>query len=31
VFARDGLAEHLTATGIPFEPFEDFHSVMREL
>jgi len=31
VFARDGLAEHLTAIGIPFEPFEDFHSVMREL
>ena len=31
VFARNGLAEHLTAIGIPFEPFEDFHSVMREL
>ena len=31
VFARDGLAEHLTANGVPFEPFEDFHGVMRGL
>jgi 2-hydroxy-3-keto-5-methylthiopentenyl-1-phosphate phosphatase len=31
VFARDGLARHLTASGVPFEPFEDFHGVMREL
>ncbi|HEU0248858.1 MAG TPA: haloacid dehalogenase-like hydrolase [Gaiellaceae bacterium] len=30
VFARDGLAEHLTAIGASFEPFEDFHGVMRE-
>jgi 2-hydroxy-3-keto-5-methylthiopentenyl-1-phosphate phosphatase len=31
VFARDGLAEHLTAVGVRFEPFEDFHGVMRDL
>ena len=31
VFARDGLSEHLTAMGTPFEPFEDFHGVMRAL
>jgi 2-hydroxy-3-keto-5-methylthiopentenyl-1-phosphate phosphatase len=31
VFARDGLAEHLEANGVPFDPFEDFHDVMRGL
>ncbi|MGH3132759.1 MAG: haloacid dehalogenase-like hydrolase [Gaiellaceae bacterium] len=31
VFARDGLAEYLTALGVHFEPFEDFHDVARVL
>jgi 2-hydroxy-3-keto-5-methylthiopentenyl-1-phosphate phosphatase len=31
VFARDGLARHLTTLGVPFEPFEDFHGIAREL
>ena len=29
VFARDGLAEYLTARDVAFEPFEDFYDVMR--
>ena len=29
VFARDGLARHLTANGVPFEPFDDFRGVPR--
>ena len=31
VFARDGLASYLAVRGVPFEPFEDFHDVMRAL
>ena len=31
VFARDGLAEHLTASDVAFESFEDFYDVMRAL
>ena len=31
VFARDGLAEYLTARDVAFEPFEDFYDVMRAL
>jgi 2-hydroxy-3-keto-5-methylthiopentenyl-1-phosphate phosphatase len=31
VFARDGLARYLAAIGVPFEPFEDFHGIAREL
>jgi 2-hydroxy-3-keto-5-methylthiopentenyl-1-phosphate phosphatase len=31
VFARDGLARHLAAIGAPFEQFEDFHGIAREL
>jgi 2-hydroxy-3-keto-5-methylthiopentenyl-1-phosphate phosphatase len=31
VFARDGLARHLAAEGVPFEPFEDLHDVARAL
>ena len=31
VFARDGLAEYLSAAGVPFEQFEDFHDVDRAL
>ncbi|MGH3041058.1 MAG: MtnX-like HAD-IB family phosphatase [Gaiellaceae bacterium] len=31
VFARRGLAGYLEERGIPFEPFEDFHSVARRL
>ena len=27
IFARDGLAEHLAAEGVAFEPFDDFHQV----
>lgn len=31
VFARRGLASYLEARGVPFERFEDFHSVTRRL
>jgi 2-hydroxy-3-keto-5-methylthiopentenyl-1-phosphate phosphatase len=31
VFARDGLAEHLEASGVPFAPFDDFHDVRAAL
>ena len=31
VFARDGLAEYLTARDVPFERFEDFYDVARAL
>lgn len=31
VFARAGLARYLTTIGVPFEPFEDFDGVAREL
>jgi 2-hydroxy-3-keto-5-methylthiopentenyl-1-phosphate phosphatase len=31
VFARDGLAEWLTAQGVPFEPFTDFHELATRL
>ena len=31
VFARDGLAEHLSGQGEPFEPFEDFRDVSASL
>jgi len=31
VFARDGLVEYLSAAGVPFEQFEDFHDVDRAL
>ena len=31
VFARDGLAEHLRAEGVPFVPFEDFFEVRAVL
>ena len=31
VFARDGLAEYLTAEGVAFEPFADFYDVERAL
>jgi len=31
VFARDGLADYLTTTGVRFERFEDFHDVERML
>jgi 2-hydroxy-3-keto-5-methylthiopentenyl-1-phosphate phosphatase len=31
VFARDGLARHLAAVGVPFEPFDDFHGIAGEL
>ncbi len=31
VFARRGLASYLEERGIPFEPFEDFHSIARSL
>ncbi len=31
VFARDGLARHLTARGIPFEPFTDFEDLAARL
>ena len=31
VFARDGLAEYLTAEGVPFERFDDFYDVARAL
>jgi 2,3-diketo-5-methylthio-1-phosphopentane phosphatase len=31
VFARRGLATCLEERGVPFEPFEDFHSVARSL
>jgi 2-hydroxy-3-keto-5-methylthiopentenyl-1-phosphate phosphatase len=31
VFARDGLARYLAAQGAPFEPFEDFHQLARDL
>jgi 2-hydroxy-3-keto-5-methylthiopentenyl-1-phosphate phosphatase len=27
VFARDGLADHLTARGVAFEPFVDFYAL----
>lgn len=31
VFARAGLARYLTTIGFPFEPFEDFDGIAREL
>ena len=31
VFARDGLAEYLTARDVPYERFEDFYDVARAL
>jgi 2-hydroxy-3-keto-5-methylthiopentenyl-1-phosphate phosphatase len=31
VFARDGLAEYLSAAGVPFEQFDDFYDVDRAL
>ena len=31
VFARDGLATYLDDRGVAFEPFEDFHDVLRAL
>jgi HAD superfamily phosphoserine phosphatase-like hydrolase len=31
VFARRGLARYLEERGVPFERFEDFHSVARRL
>ena len=31
VFARAHLARDLTADGVPFVPFEDFHQVREEL
>jgi 2-hydroxy-3-keto-5-methylthiopentenyl-1-phosphate phosphatase len=31
VFARRGLASYLEERGVPFERFEDFHSVARSL
>jgi 2-hydroxy-3-keto-5-methylthiopentenyl-1-phosphate phosphatase len=27
VFAREGLADYLSARGVPFEPFHDFHGL----
>jgi 2-hydroxy-3-keto-5-methylthiopentenyl-1-phosphate phosphatase len=31
VFATKGLARYLDERGVPFEPFEDFHDVLRSL
>lgn len=31
IFARDGLARYLSARGVAFEPFEDFHGVETAL
>jgi 2-hydroxy-3-keto-5-methylthiopentenyl-1-phosphate phosphatase len=31
VFARRGLATYLAERGVPFEPFEDFHTIARSL
>jgi 2-hydroxy-3-keto-5-methylthiopentenyl-1-phosphate phosphatase len=31
VFARRGLAGYLAERGVPFEPFDDFHSIARSL
>lgn len=31
IFARAGLAEYLEAEGVPYEPFEDLHDVLRAL
>jgi 2-hydroxy-3-keto-5-methylthiopentenyl-1-phosphate phosphatase len=31
VFARDGLARHLTGLGVPFEPWEDFRDIAAAL
>ena len=31
VFARRGLASYLEERGVPFERFEDFHSIARRL
>jgi 2,3-diketo-5-methylthio-1-phosphopentane phosphatase len=31
VFARRGLARYLAERGVPFEPFDDFHSIARSL
>jgi 2-hydroxy-3-keto-5-methylthiopentenyl-1-phosphate phosphatase len=31
VFARDGLASYLDELGVGYEPFDDFHDVMRAL
>ena len=31
VFARDGLARHLAARGVPYEPFDDLHDVAAAL
>jgi 2-hydroxy-3-keto-5-methylthiopentenyl-1-phosphate phosphatase len=31
VFARRGLARYLEERGVPYEPFEDFHDILRSL
>ena len=31
IFARDGLARYLDTLAIPYEPFRDFHDVLRAL
>lgn len=31
VFARSGLARYLDGRGVPYEPFEDFHDIVRAL
>lgn len=31
VFARDGLADFLSSNGVRFEPFEDFHGLLRSI
>ena len=31
IFARDGLAEHLTGEGVPYVPFDDFHQIQAHL
>ena len=31
VFARDGLARYLDSQGVPYEPFDDFHDLLRVL
>jgi 2-hydroxy-3-keto-5-methylthiopentenyl-1-phosphate phosphatase len=31
IFARDGLARHLDARGVAYEPFDDLHDVAGAL
>ena len=31
IFARDGLARHLDAQGVAYEPFDDLHDVAAAL